>query len=225
MTRSRLEAGSYLPSGEGPQNPERLHRSRISFVYFDVAGVLYHVKGAIHATADLFGVTYEVGEKIWQEYDLAVCRAEMTIQELWARCKELTGYNGPDIDCIDFWSDHFEPIPETHELLLKISPKMPVGLLTNVYPGSLAAALKKGKLPDISYAAIVSSCDVRLVKPENGIFEMAQEKASVPPEEILFIDDSPENMEAPIGQKWNVHLFDSQNPAQSVREIKNRLGI
>lgn len=225
MIRSRLKNGILLPPDDGSRDPERLHQNHIRFVYFDVGRVLYHFEGGIPAIADLLGTTHEICAELWKEYDLAVCRAEMTPQDLWKRCKELTGYNGPDIDLIDFWSDHFDPIPETHELLRRISEKLPIGLLTNVYPGSLAAALRKGKLPDISYAAIISSCDLRLVKPQDDIFEVAQKKAGVSPEEILFIDDSTGNMEAPTRRNWKVHLFDPQNPAQSVRQIEERLGI
>ena len=54
---------------------------------------------------------------------------------------------------------------------------------------------------------VVVSGKVRLVKPDPAIFHLAAERFGHRAEAMLFIDDSPANVEAARALGWQVHLF------------------
>jgi FMN phosphatase YigB (HAD superfamily) len=82
---------------------------------------------------------------------------------------------------------------------------------------------QEGKLPDIAYDVIIDSSEVGAIKPETKIFEIATERAGVPPEEIFFIDDSRVNVIAASKMKWNVMWFDDSHPDASVERVREAL--
>lgn len=54
---------------------------------------------------------------------------------------------------------------------------------------------------------IVVSARVGLVKPDPAIFHLACERAGLPPEQLLFVDDSPRNIAAAAEVGFHTHLF------------------
>jgi len=61
---------------------------------------------------------------------------------------------------------------------------------------------------------ILISGEVGIMKPDPKIFQIAQARAQLPPEALLFVGDSPENDIAPAkAALWQVRLIDMGNPA------------
>jgi 2-haloacid dehalogenase len=57
------------------------------------------------------------------------------------------------------------------------------------------------------FRKIVVSGEEKLAKPERAIFDLAAHRFGHPPEAMLFIDDSPKNIDAAKVLGWQVHLF------------------
>ena len=119
--------------------------------------------------------------------------------------------------------DAIEVINETHELLRWASQHFKVGLLSNIMPGYIDDMIARGKLPDVSYDAIIDSSQVNTIKPEPQIYEIAQHRSGVKPEEILFVDDSRTNIMAAERIGWKVLWFDDYQPQQSTDKIRRAL--
>jgi 2-haloacid dehalogenase/putative hydrolase of the HAD superfamily len=71
-------------------------------------------------------------------------------------------------------------------------------------------------------STIVVSGDVGLSKPDPRIFALTAERAGLPPEDLLFVDDSQRNVDAAIACGFDAHLFDEPatlHPALQARGL------
>ena len=110
-----------------------------------------------------------------------------------------------------------------HDVVRWASEGYRVGLLTNIMPGFVDVMRKQGILPNVEYDAIVDSSEVRAIKPEAKIYEVAVQKAACEPSEILLVDDSRTNLMAAEKQGWHVLWFDDYRPEESIKRIKDAL--
>jgi putative hydrolase of the HAD superfamily len=78
--------------------------------------------------------------------------------------------------------------------LRRARTRVPLVLVTNAFL-RLEADLTSLGLADLA-DEVVSSARVGLAKPDPRIFELAAERAGVPPARCLFVDDTAENVEA-----------------------------
>lgn len=211
--------------GNNNLGKETLSYSNIKFVYFDVGDVLLRFSDGLRDISNKVSLPYEDCAKIWLEMDDSICRGEANPQELWNRIKTAANYGGDDIDFIPFWVDHFQPIPEAHRLVQDLSQDREVGLLTNIYPGVYPLAKERGIIPNISYASVILSCDVSLIKPEQAIYELAETKTGLKPAEILFIDNNPRFISPAVSEGWETFLIEPEKINQNVRSLRNSFGI
>ena len=72
------------------------------------------------------------------------------------------------------------------------------------------------------FAVFFSSCYVRTRKPEETIFRIALEVTQRPPEQCVFIDDRPINLESP--RRLGMGVIHHQNAQQLRSELRN-LGV
>jgi putative hydrolase of the HAD superfamily len=123
----------------------------------------------------------------------------------------------------DYYLDTVEPISEMQELLLWAGEKYKIGLLTNIMPGLLGTMRRNKVLPSLDYDAVIDSSEVGAIKPEAKIYEIAQERAGCPADEILLIDDARPNLMAAERSGWHVLWFDDSRPQISVDRVKEAL--
>jgi putative hydrolase of the HAD superfamily len=109
------------------------------------------------------------------------------------------------------------------ELLRWAAEHYQVGLLSNIMPGFINRMIQEGALPRVAYDQIIDSSEVKSIKPEDKIFEIAEARAGVKPEEILFIDDSRTNLMRAEKRGWKVLWFDDYRPDESARRARNAL--
>ncbi|HVS89951.1 MAG TPA: HAD family phosphatase [Candidatus Acidoferrum sp.] len=69
------------------------------------------------------------------------------------------------------------------------------------------------------FAVFFSSCYVRSRKPEELIFRVALEVTQRPPDQCVFIDDRPLNLESP--RRLGMHVIHYQDPEQLRSELGN----
>jgi HAD superfamily hydrolase (TIGR01509 family) len=98
-----------------------------------------------------------------------------------------------------------------------------VGLLTNIMPGLLTELIKKKIVPELNYDLVVDSSQVGLIKPDPAIFKLASERAQVPPENLLLVDDTRENVATAEELGWHVLWFDYARPEESVDQVEMAL--
>jgi len=197
-------------------------KSGVSFIYFDVNGCLvqyYH--RAFSKLAAATGATADEIETAYWQYNDDVCRGEMSVDDFNAKLAERIGVS--EVDWRGYYLDAIVPITEMQELIKWTSERYRVGLLTNIMPGFLSAMRRIGKLPDINYDAVIDSSELAVIKPEAGIYHLAQDKAGVPPEEIMLIDDTRVNLMAAAKLSWHVMWFDDSRLDESVDNVRRAL--
>ena len=207
-------------------HPAQKHvsKSGISFLYLDINGCLVHFfHSAFTKLSQETGVSSELIESTFWHFNDAVCRGEMTMDEFNQEIAKKLGLKS--VDWEHYYLDAVVPIKESHDVLVWASKHYKVGLLSNIMPGFIDSMIKAGLLPNIRYDAIVDSSQVGAIKPEADIYKIAQGEAGVPPQEILFVDDSRTNLMAADRQGWRVLWFDDYRPAESAEKIRNILEL
>lgn len=193
----------------------------IKFVYFDVGGVLFRWREVLIEIAVKHKKPVDEVLRVFAKYDEAACRGLLTSQQLWKKIhRELKISPEKDFDFLNFSMTKFVPIIETHEFIKEIAEHLPIGLLTNVHPGVFEQVRRFGHIPNLNYSAVIQSCLLGVVKPEKEIYKHAQKQAKVKPKHLLFIDDTEVNIKGADVLGWNTVLFDTNNPARSIREIR-----
>ncbi len=218
--------GTNLDELIGAATPERRNllktKSGVSFIYFDINGSLVHFfQRAFTNIAQETGAPADVIESTYWHFNDEVCRGTMSLQDYDQAMKERLQVD--NFDWKRYYLDAVEPIEPLQELLRWASERYRVGLLTNIMPGFVSAMLSSGKLPNIHYDAIVDSSEVGTIKPDPKIYEIATERAAVPPEEILLIDDTRANLVAASQLGWHVSLFDDYQQDDSIAKLRATL--
>lgn len=205
--------------------PRQKHRSKngVTFVYFDINGCLVRFfHQAFTRLAQDSGVGSDVIETTFWHYNDAVCRGELAMDEfnriMAETCKIM-------VDWKRYYMEAVEVIPEMHEVLRWTAENYKVGLLSNIMPGFIQDMITGGLIPALPYDAIIDSSVMGAIKPEPRIFEIAQERAGVPPQEILLIDDARQNVMAAGQMGWKVMWFDDYRPDESVTRVRQALEI
>jgi FMN phosphatase YigB (HAD superfamily)/DNA-binding XRE family transcriptional regulator len=197
-------------------------RSGASFVYFDVNGCLvYFYQGAFNKIAAVTGVRPDEVESAFWHFNDDVCSGQITIEEFNTRFGERLGTD--KIVWQDYYLDTVQPIQEMQELLKWAAEHYRVGLMTNIMPGLLDSMLAAGILPQLDYDVVLDSSSAKAIKPEPEIYQIAEERAGLPPEEILFIDDSRVNLMAAEKLGWKVLWFDDSHPREAAERLKEAL--
>lgn len=120
--------------------------------------------------------------------------------------------------------DRFEPNPSIGPVLIGLIGRVNLGLLTNMYPRMLdAIKAKKGLMPTILWDVVIDSSEVGLQKPDRAIFELATEEADKPKDQILFIDNTVENLDAATSYGWQTYWYDSADYEKSSKRLADYL--
>jgi len=204
-----------------------MEQREIRFVYFDVGQVLVGAKKGWREFAKQKKFDEEMKEKfwrIWGECSDLLCEGRIEEREINDRlAKEIGSELGSDFSLIEATVEMFEPIVEMQELVKEVATKYPVGLLSNAYPEMLKLLMASGKLPRVEYASIVDSFEVKLVKPDPRIYELATNRSGYEAGEILFVDDNPLNIQAAEKAGWQAHLFNEDNAETEAEELRKIL--
>lgn len=196
----------------------------VSFVYVDVNGVLvrfFHRAFSQIANEAAIGAD-KVETLYWRHHD-AITRGEEGLNEFNALVERELGIAG--FDWKKYYMANVEPIPHVNDFITWVAQNYRIGLLTNNMPGFTAELLSSGKIPNINYDAIVDSSEVKTLKPEAQIYEIAQQRANVPPSEILLLDDERPNLMTADKLGWHVILFEGFEPEESFGRARQALAF
>ncbi|CAN5135105.1 hypothetical protein BH09PAT3_BH09PAT3_7190 [soil metagenome] len=213
-----------LNNSATPARNYRKSKSGVSFVYFDVNGCLVRFyQRASARVAEDHGIAPELVEMAYLHFNDEICRGTMTMDDFNAAVAGRLGFKS--LDWASYYLEAAEPLLDMHKTVTWAAEHYRVGLLTNIMPGMLEQLLKLGKVPNISYDAIIDSSKIGTIKPEPQIFTYATEQAGVPANEILLIDDTQANLIAAERHDWRVGWFDYARPEESAAHVREVLEL
>jgi FMN phosphatase YigB (HAD superfamily) len=215
--------GKSLDELVGGRPVKRGSPSGIKFIYFDLNDCLVQPrsKGFAMLAADS-GQPIDVVESVFWRYDGKVCRGDMTLDELNTIWAERLGIL---VDWKKYYMSGIEKMPGMDALVEWAAKEYHIGVLSNSMPDFIPAMEAAGMLPDVKFDVIIDSSEVRALKPEPKIFEIATRMAGVEPHEIMLIDDNRSNLMAAEDAGWRAIQFDNYQPELSIENIKSALEV
>lgn len=196
-----------------------MNKFNIKFIYFDVGGVaLLDFSKTNKWNEMLFdlGVGDEIRtqfDELFDAHEKKICVGEeinIFINE--ARAK--LGMNfPPNYDMTADFVNRFEKNIHMLELLNKLKNDFKLGLLTGQYPKMLNMIFEKELIPKDIWSVVIDSSVEGVTKPEPEIYRLAEERASVEKESILFVDNKAKLLDYPKSRGWKVFEYD---PADAI---------
>ena len=198
---------------------------KISFVYFDVGGVMiqdFSDSPKWDTMMDVMGIPLERRaefDELYHTYDTQIClgQHEDTLLPEIAACFNLSLPEG--FSMRQYFLDHFDKNLSLWSIISTLKTTIKVGLLTDQYPGMLTQIMDLGLFPSVEWDAIVDSTQVGFRKPSPEIYQIAQAKAGVPAAEILFIDNREKNLIPATDLGWQTYFYDSKDYEKSSRDL------
>lgn len=205
----------------------------IRVVMFDIGGILEIIpEGGDPATR------YPALDRDWNDRlgkpagHLEACHEAIGADGAFGRCtyeewrERLQASSGMSQDemreyLAAFWDIYMgEPNTELIEYFCALRPRYRTAILTNSFVGSREAEEARYGFTSMVDLAIYSH-EEGLAKPNPRIFQLAAERLGVAPNEIIFLDDRPENVAAARECGLQAVLFTST--AQAIAEIEAQL--
>ena len=199
----------------------------IEFIYFDLGRVLLdftHERGyrqiaeLISAREEFvrqilldqgLGERYEAGELTTEEFHLQFSEAADTEIDQAALCLA--------------WADIFEIMPQTVRLAASLrAAGYQIGILSNTCEAHWEFANGRFSILAQLFSPVITSYEVKSMKPEQKIYEIAAERAGAEPHQLLFMDDRQENVDGAREQGWSALHF--ENALQAATELE-RYGL
>ncbi len=206
--------------------------SPIKFIYFDVGGVVIQdfsctnnfdqmlIDLGLNESNDL-----ELFYQLYHQHEAQLAKGNMSLEQFFSLLMSYLNFTPPPN--YSFMHDliiRFSPNPSLWPIFYKLRQKqLKLGLLTNMYLGMFPQLQQANLLPDFDWDVIVDSSLVHLFKPEPEIYHYAQQQAGVPSDQILFIDNLSENLDAAVKLGFQTFLYSSCNYSQSTQQLTNFL--
>lgn len=147
-----------------------------------------------------------------------------TDEEFWTAYAKANEIALPENFSRSFKSVLKEAIGANPEMYLLVEQlkgyKVPVAMLSNI-DKRLAKLVKEFGLYDPFYPCLLS-CEIGVEKPDPKAFELLINRLGLPPEEIVYIDDQPQNIDAAQKAGLDAILFES---TEQLRSELNRRGV
>ncbi len=175
----------------------------IKFVYFDIGGVVILDFSKTNKWEELLN-EFSLTEESWDKYYDKIGVGEISSDSPIPYDKLLEGF-----------VSQFEKNPSIWPVILEMQKYCPVGLLTNMYPGMFESIKNHGLLPAVHWNNIVDSSIEKVAKPDKAIFELAQKRAGVKNDEILFVENTQNHVEIAKSIGWKAFLYDPADPEKS----------
>lgn len=203
--------------------------NKISFVYFDVGGVVELDFSGTNKWAEMqagLGVTESTRaqfEAIWDQHRARVC-LDYDVERLVPQMRKIGLPLPPNYSMLQDFVDRYDPNPWIWPVIAQAQTKYRTGLLTNMYPGLLRKIYSRPDLRvDHKWDVTVDSSVVGAQKPDPAIFEIAEKVAGVPAAQILFVENQSKHINAAQARGWQTFLYDSAKPDLASRQLSDLL--
>jgi len=205
-----------------------MKRIRLAAVIFDYGNVLSAPQGAneIAAMAAIFNISVDSFREAYWKYRVPYDEAALAPKQYWMAVAEALSTSLMDTQVsklleIDSqsWSYPARDLPgwarDLHNAGLK------TGLLSNIPIPVRDYIVQCQWLPPFQHSTF--SCDVRIAKPAPEIYLHSIHGLGTDPNEILFLDDRPENVRA--AETLGLHGIVYQSAEQAAGELQRRFDI
>ena len=194
----------------------------IRAVVFDYGGVLARspVPDDFRPVADEIGLTWEMYRRGFAQYRLAYDSDLLTCADMYRKIAANNGLSRTDDPCERLCRADDEswlhPIPETLAWMKELkSAGYRIGILTNMATKFYDRCVSRVFAEHVALAdALVVSGKAGVSKPDARIYRMMEDRIGVSPEQILFFDDNPCNVEGAKSCGWNAVMFTSTADAR-----------
>ncbi|MFZ2024942.1 MAG: hypothetical protein WAV51_01490 [Microgenomates group bacterium] len=198
----------------------------ISFIYFDVGGVVIKDFSGTNKWNELkrrIGIPDEQIQDVddrWKQYKDPIDNGDINLTVIETMLRQEFQIPIPkNYSMLDDFVDHFERNPSIWSVIKEIHTTHRVGLLTNMYIGMFEKIVKRDLLPPEIWDTIIDSSIIHMKKPDKNIYEFAQKQADVPASKILFVDNLERNLTPAIELGWQTFLYDSKNPEDASKKL------
>lgn len=205
--------------------------TKLSFIYFGVGGVLIKDFSKTNKWESMLtdlGVKSADFPRFDKLYDRHARKINTTLAVddlLPLIAKELGLTFPPGYSFLQDFINRFEKNDSIWPLVKKAKKKYKIGLLTNMYPKMLDAIKDAKLMPSIKWDAVLDSSVEGVQKPDAVIYQIATNWASVPPREILFVDNNQTNLDSAARAGWQTHYYDSADYEQSTLDLARLLDL
>jgi putative hydrolase of the HAD superfamily len=194
--------------------------SKPKLILFDFGGVLINYSKSFQTASLEQGIPIEYLDKAFDEKEEDITLGNVFPQDIYITAlKENSIEADENYDFLESWIKDYEIIRPAFNLLLELSKKYSVGILSNTYKGVINKTIEMGKLPDIKYRYIFESCEIGHKKPDIEIYEYVEEETGLKGKEILFIDDRKDFTDIANHIAWGTFHFDNSNPISSLSKF------
>ncbi|EMI19608.1 HAD-superfamily hydrolase, subfamily IA, variant 3 [Rhodopirellula maiorica SM1] len=216
---------SFSPNDRGAINDIHMN---IEFVYFDLGNVIvsFDPNIAVGNVASRFGVDVALAEQAIYRSGLQdrFEHGHVTGEEYAAIVRDTLAVSDvqmPTAALLDAISDMFKPIESMRNTVTQVHESgTRYGLLSNTCHAHWDwIARQTWQVSSLKWPVRVLSCEVSSMKPDGGIYQVAEKLAGVAPEAILFLDDKPENVAAAIDRGWKaVQCFGGEQAVDALKK-------
>ena len=199
----------------------------INTVIFDMGNVLVNFRWeALYKEMGLTGERFErmadatVRDPVWNQFDLGIWTDEMIREAFVERAPEL------EDKINEFFYDRFPDLLRkfdyTDEWIDSLKKKgYRIYILSNFSEKALREAASELDYIDKADGAVISYT-VNLIKPDPEIYKCLMNRYDIVPDEAVFVDDNPDNIEAAKKLGFHTVLFKGKEDAD--RELE-KLGV
>jgi epoxide hydrolase-like predicted phosphatase len=195
-------------------------------VIFDVGGVLVHQRDRdkrreweARLGLPQEGLTRLVFDSPWAA---RAASGEVSEAEVWKQVGGQLGLRDDQLPELSrgFWAGE-QLDAGLVEFIQGLRPRYKIGIISNAWSDARTFHNLKFKMNTWTDVAVYSA-EVKLVKPDPRIYQLALERLGVRPEEAVFVDDVLVNVEA--ARALGMCGVQFQNTAQAIAEVKRCLG-
>lgn len=189
----------------------------IKFIYFDVGGVAIKDFSATDKWQKMkkdIGVKPECDKEfdnLFDEYESKMCMGQdsETLIPIIEKGFDIKFPNNYSL--LKDFVNRFEKNESIWLAIKEAKNKSKIGLLTNMYPGMLGLIRERGLAPSVEWDLVIDSSVEGMAKPQEEIYNLAQKRAQVDASEILFIENTQENITAAERLGWQTFFYDSKD--------------
>ena len=143
------------------------------------------------------------------EYEILYETAQMSSTDILALLRQELALAGEDDALAHAFADMFTPNDAVCSLIPHLAGRYHLALLSNTNEMHYRLFRQQFAFVLDRFDHLVASHLVGLRKPDPAIYHLVREAAGCAPQEMLFIDDLPANIEAARALGWQTILYDT----------------
>jgi glucose-1-phosphatase len=197
----------------------------IRAVIFDLGGVINRTedRGPRARLAERAGISYDELNKLVFDTDSAIkaTLGRLTTREHFEIVRQNLDIPAEELSAVEshFWGGDKIDL-ELVDYIRSLRPRYRTGLLSNAWDDLRHYLENEWKIAD-AFDEIVISAEVGIAKPDARIYQITLERLGVTPQEAIFVDDYPDNIEG--ASQLGIHSIHFQNREQAKLAIEGLL--